>query len=666
MENPQVPEESGSDLLKFDKRILFLTIKRKILFICIVAFIAMIIGGIFAKFTVENSWKAECILIRHKKNLAAKTDVPYLYQEMDYNTILQSIKMRKNLQAVIDSLKLDTAPENIYGAFKVSRGSRSNLISIKATSKDRNTAVNMANMLGEIFIYNYIKILNSSTIKIYDYYKAQRNVYEDRLITIQDSLQNFRDTNKILSLEKETQNQYDNLKVLELELMNTDMNVTSLKTKITDIAERIKDLPEKVELTSTVSATQKKDLAAKKNELTLLKKKYTEKNPKIVKLKSEIKALEKDIETKSDEEIIPDQTTYGKNEFRQSLLLEKTQYENEVIASEKKIGEYRKKIASIKEQLKSLSPLEREYYDIKNNEATIREQLKKIKNRLVETKIAMDSNLSDFEVLEKAVAPKYPEASGKKMIVIVFGFLAFIGLFLLFAGKEFLDFSIKSDFDFQEILKIKLLGEIPNKDSVPPPIFYSQIQIMYGQLNSLLPDKKPAVITIGNDVPETGSTFIIQELSELMISQNKKILWIESIDETSDDITQFEINRFLYNAKSLAQKNINIITDQLHKAYFLCDENTFKRVLDFKQLNEFFSQFQSYDIIIWELFDVHFNLHLFTTIASSSDMLAFVARFRHSNRTQLSNAVEFLKDNTTIPIVGILNDIKKPYFKLKI
>ncbi len=666
MVNSQIPEESGSDLFKFDKRILFLTFKRKILFICIVSFIAMIIGGIFAKFTVEDSWKSECVLIRHKKNLAAKTDVPYLYQEMDYNTILQSIKMRKNLQAVIDSLNLDTVPENIYGAFKVSRGSRSNLISIKATNKDRNTAVNMANMLSKVFIDNYIKILNSSTIKIYHYYKAQRNVYEDRLKAIQDSLQNFRDKNKILSLEKETQNQYDNLKVLELELMNTDMNVTSLKTKIADIAERIKDMPEKVELTSTVSATQKKELSAKKNELTLLKKKYTEKNPKIIKLKSEIKALENAIDTKSDEEIVPDQTTFGKNEFRQSLLLGKTQYENEVIASEKKIEEYGKKIASIKEQLKSLSPLERKYYDIKNNESTIREQLKKIKNRLVETKIAMDSNLSDFEVLEKAVPSKYPEASSKKIIVIIIGFLSFLGLFLLFAGSEFLDFSIKSDFDFQEILKIKLLGEIPNKDSVPPPIFYSQIQIMYGQLNLLLPDKKPVVITIGNDVPETGSTFIIQELSELMISQNKKILWIESIDEASDDITRFVINRHLYDAKPLAQKNINVITDQLHKAYFLCDENTFKRVLDSKQLNKFFSQFQSYDIVIWELFDVHFNLHLFTTIASFSDMLAFVARFRHSNRTQLSNAVDFLKDNTSIPIVGILNDIRKPYFKLKI
>jgi len=328
-----------------------------------------------------------------------------------------------------------------------------------------------------------------------------------------------------------------------------------------------------------------------------------------------------------------------------------------------KISDYEIKITEIKTNLKSLSPLEREYYDITNNQATTRIHLEKIENRLVEAKISMDSNVSDFAILERAIPPRYPEASGRKIIALVAGFLTFLALLLYFAGKEFLDFSIKSDHDFNKILKIKLLGEIPNKGSVPPPIFYSQIQILYGRLMESFGSNRPAIMSVGNDVPQTGSTFVIEEVVELMLSQHKKVLWIESLPEAVEDIEKFVINKALYQDEKYDSSHTNQITDLLHKAYFITDDLTFKKVLDKTQVTAFFNELADYDVIIWELFHVHFNLQLFKTIVDSTQLLTFVARFRHSNRTQLSNAVQFLQESTKVPISGILNDIEKPYFK---
>ncbi|MCK4957276.1 MAG: hypothetical protein KAS49_06535 [Candidatus Cloacimonetes bacterium] len=661
MDNRQ-NQQPENEYLKFDKRVLLISLNQKIFFIFGVAFIATILGFFFAKMIISDTWESQCVMIRHKKNLRSQTTVPYLYSEMDYNTILQSIKTRKNLQSVIDSLKLKLTPEQIYGTIKVTRRSRSNLVNVKAQHKDRRVAVDIANTLAEVFMQSYIEILNSSTNKIYQYYHNQKLLYNVKKEEIGNKLANFRSDNKILSLEKEIQNKYDNLKILELDLMNLQMLISSLSTKSEDIAARIEQLPEKVELSSIVSGSKEKQLKFLKNELEVLQKKYTDKNPKILKLKSEIKQLEQSLLKTSHEEQIPDSKTFGKNSLRESLILERTRYENELISSIKRISELENKIANIKEQLKVLSPIEREYYDIINEKETIQEHLMKVKDRENEAKIAMESNLSDFEILEPAIAPKYPISSGRKIVALVVGFLAFVGLIIFYSVKEFVDFSVKSKYDFSEVIKIKMLEEIPNKDNVPPSVFYSKMQILYGQLCGYLNSSKSSVIAIGKDTFATGATFIIQELAELALSQNKKIMWIESVSESNDEIAAFEINNRLYEENSDLPK-IYELTDKLHISYFVCNETTFKKVLSKEKIDGFLAELSDYDLIFWEMFSVDYNLQLFNIIASSADLLAFVVRFRHSNRFKLLNAVKFLKENNDVPIVGVLNNSKKPYFK---
>jgi len=327
MDNIQLPQEEESTLLSFDKRILFISLRRKALIIILAAFLATIIGGVYSKLTIKSKWKSSAILIRHKKNMSSQADLPYLYQEMDFNTILQSIKMRRNLEAVIDSLKLDTTPEQLYGTISAKKGNRSNLINISATHADRQTSKNLANQVCETFITSYVNILNSSTQKIYDYYLSQKDFYELKEEEIENQLDAFREKYQVLSLEKETQNRYDNLKELELYLMNSQLNITAMRTKINDLGDRIKDLPDRVALQATVTATTKKELVAMQNQLESLKKRYTPENPKIMKLKGEIEALQQVISNESDDEIVPDQITYGESQFKQSLSLEKAQLE---------------------------------------------------------------------------------------------------------------------------------------------------------------------------------------------------------------------------------------------------------------------------------------------------------------------------------------------------
>jgi capsular polysaccharide biosynthesis protein len=654
--------QNTNDYLKFDKRILLLTLSNKIIRIVIFSIIATVAGFVLAKLILGDSWKAQATLIRHKKNVSSKTDVPYLYSEMDYETVLQSIKTRKNLLTLIDSLHLNTTPEQIYSTIKVSRGRRSNLINISTINKNRDTAVNIANTVAEIFIKSYTEIINSATNKIYKYYQNELISYEKKIKDVISELDKFQMEKQILSLEKEVQNKYDNLKTLELDMMNAQLYISELKTKITDIAERIEEIPHTVELTSTITTTKQSQLKALKAQMAVYKKKYTKKNPKVMKLQDEIDALEKRIEVEKDGEKIPDSMTYGTNSIWQSMVLEKARYENEMVAISKKIKEYKNKIAIIKSQIQSLSPIEREYYDIVNRKTNLEEMLNKVKERSNEAKIAMDSNLSDFEILEYAIAPKYPEASGRKIIAIIIGILTFLMLMIYYMLKEILDFTVKSKYDIEEVLQVKCLEEIPNSEDVPKTVFYSKMQVLYGQIQNYIKENKTSLIAIGKDRFSSGATFIIQELINLALSQNKKVLWIESVDEVDDEILEHQINDVLYG-KSNDKPNYYKLTDSFHVAYFVLNDQTFTKILSEKNVIDYMAKNNEYDIVFWELFNVDHNVHLFATISSVADLLAFVCRYRHSDKFKLLNSIRFLKKNIKTPIAGILNNSLKPYFK---
>ena len=654
--------QNTNDYLKLDKRVLLITLSHKIIKIIIISFIATVAGFVLAKLVVGDSWPAQATLIRHKKNLSSKTNVPYLYTEMDFETVLQSIKTRKNLLTLIDSLHLDTTPERIYSTIKVTRGRRSNLINIRTTNRNRDTAVNIANTIAEIFIKSYTEIINSATNKVYQYYQNEIKSYESKVKSVIKELDKFQTERQILSLENEVQNKYDNLKTLELDMMNAQLHISELQSKIADITERIADLPHTVELTSTITTTRESQLKQLKAQMAMYKKKYTEKNPKVMKLQDEINALEKRIEVEKKGERIPDSMTYGTNSIWQSMVLEKARYENEMVATKKKVKEYKNKIAIIKSQIQSLSPIEREYYDIANRKANLEEILNKVKARANEAKTAMDSNLSDFEILERAIAPKYPEASGRKIASIIIGFLTFLILLIYYMLKEVLDFTIKSKYDIEEVLQIKCLAEIPNSGDVPKPVFYSKMQVLYGQILTYIKEDKTSLIAVGKDRFSSGATFIIQELVNLALSQNKKVLWIESVNEIDDEILEHQINDVLYG-KSNDKPDYYKFTDSFHVAYFISDDHTFTKVLSEKNVENFIAKNDEYDIIFWELFNVDHNVHLFATISSVADLLAFVCRYRHSDKFKLLNSIRFLKENIKTPIVGILNNSIKPYFK---
>ena len=662
-EFPQIEEQN--DLLNFDKRSFLLALKQKIPAMLLIPFIVVVVAGAILKFAVSNEWRVKSVLLYQEKNVDKESQVPYLYQNFNFETILQSIAVRRNLEQVRENLDLNVSIQQMYSMLDVERGRESNFINILVTGEDPDQLVKIANNLGQVFIKNYSAMLNNSVYEMLEYYQLKQKEYENELENTREKIKTFNSNHNLASVDTEIENKYKQINNLEVKILDWQININTLETKIRDIETQLSKIPEKERLSYAIKSSDRKKLEQLKQELEVLRKQYTDKNPKVQKKLNQYEALKEQVAGKSDSDFVADEIVFGKSPLRTDLELELKQYQYELNSSRKALKDYQNSLKKMKDELDSLNVLQNPYNDLKRKEDLALRGLDLIENRIIESRLAIESNVDDFKIIEEAVKPNYPIGVSKKLILAVIGFFVFTGTIVFFAGKEFIDDSIKSKFDLEEILDLKFLGEVPDKDTINSNTYYSQVQILYGQFKKQMASNNSRIITFGSMERRTGKSFVIHELTDMIQEEDKNILWIDSTYKPEDDIEKYVINRELYSdSQSEAIEPYNF-DKGIDKLYFHINESTIKNILKEERLQKFLNKLQEYDYVFWELFKSSDNMQLFTTLAEASDLLVLIARFDVSSRNVIKNALEFLEKNSNVPICGVLNDIPEPFFKVK-
>ncbi len=325
--------------------------------------------------------------------------------------------------------------------------------------------------------------------------------------------------------------------------------------------------------------------------------------------------------------------------------------------------EYQIKVNNIRAELETLTQIQKEFFELERKLQLNRDILRIIEGRLSEARMAMESNVSDYEIIELAKTPKFPEGTKRKLLVVAIGLITFLVGAIFVIGNEILDMSIKSEVDFNEVIHIPLLGILPNEDHVDKNVFLRNMQVVTDNIIRLCSGKETPVICFGSDIPETGKSFLMNDTMRFLIGQKKRILFIDSLQYKSVDIEPYLINNWLYGN---SDKYLLDTTDaMLHKAYFLADDSIFNALIEQSKLADFFESLDNYDYIFWELFNCHYNIQLFSAISSASDMLILTGRFKRSSRQIFQNVVQYLKHRNFSNVYGVINYVHKDYYQEK-
>lgn len=659
--NEEIKSESGGSAFSFDRRIVVIALRKRIKYIVFVTFIAMILAGVWAKVRYSPVWRANCFVIRAPKNMSTPVEMPYLYQTFDINTILETVRTRDVLTEVIKRLNLDVSPEGLYRSIDVQRGNRSNVLKFSASWTSRDMSAKIANTTAESFIMNNTMLLNSATEKIHNYYQTQQQNRLQTIETLELQYEQHRAKYGVISIPHETQAKFDQLKEVELKMIENSLRFTEMDTKITEMGDKLKDVPDEVVRNWTYTQTDDKKLLQLEKELETLKTKYTVENPKVLKILKEIDELKKTM--KSSERDLPEAVTWGPSGLTETYTIDKTRFEAERQATKKMNDEYQLKVTTLKTSLENLTQIQKEFFEIERQLQLNRDILRIVESRLAEAKMAMQSNVSDYEILEKATPPSFPEGTKRKLLVLAVGMFVF-GLGTLWVvGREIFDPTIKSEKDIIDAIKIPLIGHIPDDGDVDKKVYFRNFQVLVDNIVRLGGDKKQHRISFGADIPDAWASFLIKDIINMLVGQNKKILYIDSIPNVLPDTAPYLINDWIYHQAQSC--NIDKSNPSTHYAYFLADDSIFQSVSDQTRIIALFDALSEYDYIFWELFDCHYNVQLFSSIASATDMLVLVGRFKRSSKNSMANIVHFLKERGFNRIYGVLNYVPKDYYNEK-
>ncbi|HQQ67535.1 MAG TPA: hypothetical protein PLX77_01780, partial [Candidatus Cloacimonadota bacterium] len=504
------------------------------------------------------------------------------------------------------------------------------------------------------------KLQNSATLKIYNYYLEQQKMRLETIDELSMKYEAHRAKYGVISIPHETQSRFELLKTIEIDMAENALMIKEMETKIAEMQDNIDEVPQEVVMNWTYNQTDENKLLELEKELETLLARYTDDNPKVIKLRAEIGELQAQIEQKEKRDV-PSVVTWGPSSLKEVFSIDKARFLAEKEAALKKNTEFENQIATIRGSLENLTSIQKDFFEIERQLETNKDVLKLVEGRLAEAKMAMQSNVSDVEILESARAPRHPESGRRKLIVLLTGIIVFVSGASYLIAKELLSPATKSEKDFSEAIRIPLIASLPDENSVATQVFYRNLQVMLDNIQRGTAGLPKPVITIGNDVQETGKSFIANELIQIICQKERKVLYIDTVKTLPEGNESFVINDFLF------EKSDTFLIDTRHRlvhhAFFHAGDDTFTMVLDTERVQLFISKLDDYDFIFWELFEFSYNIQLFSSIALASDLLLLVARFERSNRNSLIRVVSFLQERKFQNIYGVLNYVHKDYFQ---
>lgn len=210
---------------------------------------------------------------------------------------------------------------------------------------------------------------------------------------------------------------------------------------------------------------------------------------------------------------------------------------------------------------KSAAKLEQEYHDLlffqpreRGPDPRLvsewRKEEDELSDALANLRAIGDSDKPDFRVVTKAIAPRAPAKSYRKLVFAgIAGFGALLGLFCI-GGYEALDTTVKSRAEIGLRLDLPVLGMLPNvqagADNQLPPgweeCLLEPIRGVVRRVRSQLPQKGARLFIVSNGASE-GCTTIAGHLARCFGQQGENVLLLDG--DVRGGVREQDLNRVI-------------------------------------------------------------------------------------------------------------------------
>ena len=352
------------------------------------------------------------------------------------NVSEEAIQKSQKYLTVIRHLKSMVEPEHQEGT---------NIIDIRLESEDARESARVANAFAQSYRQYNIREKNKKTFETKTFIEEQLRLTSNRLRLAEQELQAFKESYALISLDAQTQNTLNRLYTVETEYEKAKIDKAEAKSQLRMI--EAANLNKSTELKgSFFTASPNSPVYSLKTKLSelLLKRQtllinFTKKHPKVIEIDNQIGAVLHET-TKELQSLV---NAYS---AREAALLQR-------------MGQLRRENLSLPEKGLQLIRLQR---DVELQESLYSQ----LKEKYQETLIQESGKVEEVTVVKPAVVPAEPFNMPSKLIIVMTGIVMGLIIGVVFAFlAEVLDTSMGTIEDVEELLKVPVLGVIPQLGS---------------------------------------------------------------------------------------------------------------------------------------------------------------------------------------------------------
>jgi len=415
------------------------------------------------------------------------------------------------------------------------------LIQIKATSRDPEEATQIANTLANMYV-EHSKKLNQEQAR------NARLFIEQKLATVKtdweeagDNLRQFREQEKIVNLGEETKVAIQKISELMAESEDKNIDIYEARTKLDTLKKQLTDTNRmQISAATTRNNPQIQELTKKLADLQIqligIQGEYTQNHPKTTSLERQIDET-KQLLGQQVETIFSSQTT-SLNPVYQDLVKKIDDAEVEVLTLEisyQAISEVVEKYLSMLETIPA-KVLNQARLELALKSAE--EVYKSLLGQFHDAAIAEAMSLANVRLAEPAIVPVKPKSPNRNLNGLVGAFLGTMFGFGLAFLVEYLDNTIKDTDDLKEYIEdVTVIGMIPRIPKRTGLLISNVTAMRFAgeAYKSLLynikltdVDQPPKVVMITSPGPAEGKTLTTANLGIAAAQVGNNVLLIDA------------------------------------------------------------------------------------------------------------------------------------------
>jgi len=363
-----------------------------------------------------------------------------------YNTLIESVK--RNMDVTVKGNERET-----------------NLFNISYKGGDPKKVADMVNTIVGVYIDEKMASRRTDTSEAYDFIQNQLQEYKSKLEESDRRIREFKEENPNLVPQSET-TLLTRLESQQNAKIETDIRLKELLRKRDNLQKQLAGEKELTVAFVTKEGSPQARLSYLNSQLMLLSAKYTENYPEVIKIKSEIEELKKQmIQAKTSHIEGSGSETSAMNPIYQQLREDLAKTDAEIESLKARAAELSRQQQDIQRIFGRMPKEQEEWTKIQRDRNAYQQIYDELLQKLQNAKVSKELEFSDkgerFSIVDAAIIPMYPVKPDRIKVILlglVFSIVSGIGAAY---GLEHFDRSFKDEASIEASLKVPVLGAIP-------------------------------------------------------------------------------------------------------------------------------------------------------------------------------------------------------------